>query len=86
VCDLLSYRNKYGREDSLAVLKNYLRREVRNIDKLIVYSKNLRWYNILIKYLEVLLPTFKNQLKSFGIFSCIEYIYTIFMIKYNVNT
>jgi predicted transcriptional regulator of viral defense system len=55
VCDLLSYRNKYGLEDSLAVLKNYLRREDRNIDKLIVYSKKLRCYNILIKYLEVLL-------------------------------
>ena len=55
VCDLLSYRNKYGLEDSLAVLKNYLRREDRNVDKLIVYSKKLRCYNILIKYLEVLL-------------------------------
>ena len=55
VCDLLSYRNKYGLEDSLAVLKNYLRREDRNINKLIIYSKKLRCYNVLIKYLEVLL-------------------------------
>lgn len=55
VCDLLSYRNKYGLEDSLNVLKNYLKREDRNIDKLITYSKKLRCYNILIKYLEVLL-------------------------------
>jgi predicted transcriptional regulator of viral defense system len=55
VCDLLSYRNKYGLEDSLSVLKNYLKREDRNIDKLISYSKKLRCYHVLIKYLEVLL-------------------------------
>ena len=55
VCDLLAYRNKYGLEDSLAVLKNYLRREDRDINKLLSYSKKLRSYNILIKYLEVLL-------------------------------
>jgi predicted transcriptional regulator of viral defense system len=55
VCDLLSYRNKYGLEDSLAVLKNYLKRADRKIDKLITYSKKLRCYNVLMKYLEVLL-------------------------------
>lgn len=55
VCDLLSYRNKYGLEDCLSVLKNYLNREDRNINKLIEYSKKLRCYNVLSKYLEVLL-------------------------------
>jgi len=55
VCDLLSYRNKYGLEDCLAVLKNYLRREDRDINKLIAYSEKLRSYHILTKYLEVLL-------------------------------
>lgn len=55
VCDLLTYRNKYGLEDCLAVLKAYLRREDRDINKLIAYSEKLRSYHILSKYLEVLL-------------------------------
>lgn len=55
VCDVLFYREKYGIEDSIAVLKNYLKREDRNINKLIFYAKRLRCYNILSKYLEVLL-------------------------------
>ncbi len=55
VCDLLAYRNKYGLEDSLAVLKAYLKRTDRDINKLISYSEKLRSYKILRKYLEVLL-------------------------------
>ena len=55
VCDLLSYRNKYGLEDCLAVLKNYLRSEDRDINKLLAYSKKLRCQRVLTKYLEVLL-------------------------------
>ncbi|MDD4184949.1 MAG: type IV toxin-antitoxin system AbiEi family antitoxin domain-containing protein [Candidatus Izemoplasmatales bacterium] len=55
VCDLLTYRNKYGIEDCLAVLKAYLRREERDINKLIAYSEKLKSYHILSKYLEVLL-------------------------------
>ena len=55
VCDLLTYRNKYGIEDSLAVLKNYLRQENRNINKLLFYAEELRCKTILMKYLEVLL-------------------------------
>jgi len=55
VCDLLFYRNKYGLEDSLEVLKNYLKREDRDINKLLSYAEKLRCKNILLKYLEVLL-------------------------------
>ena len=55
VCDLLTYRNKYGQEDCLAVLKNYLREEDRDINKLIRYAQQMRSYTILSKYLEVLL-------------------------------
>ena len=55
VCDLLSYRNTYGQEDCLAVLKTYLRREDRDINKLIRYAQQMRIYTILSKYLEVLL-------------------------------
>lgn len=55
VCDLLAYRNKFGLEDCLSVLKSYLRREDRDINKLIGYAIKLKCYNILSKYLEVLL-------------------------------
>lgn len=55
VCDLLAYRNKYGLEDCLSVLKSYLRREDRDISKLISYAEKLRCYNVLSKYLEVLI-------------------------------
>ncbi len=55
VCDLLTYRNKYGLEDCLDVLKNYLRQENRDMNKLICYAQQTRSYNILSKYLEVLL-------------------------------
>jgi len=55
VCDLLSYRHKYGLEDALSVLKNYLRRTDKDLNKLIKYAKKLRVYEVLKKYLEVLL-------------------------------
>lgn len=55
VCDILSYRNKIGLEDSLSVLKNYLNTDERDLNKLIHYAKKLRVYNILKRYLEVLL-------------------------------
>jgi predicted transcriptional regulator of viral defense system len=55
VCDLLTYRNKYGIEDSLSVLKKYLGEEDRNINKLLTYAEQLRCKTTLMKYLEVLL-------------------------------
>lgn len=55
VCDVLFYREKYGIEESVSVLKNYLKRDDRNINKLVGYAKKLRCYSILSKYLEVLL-------------------------------
>lgn len=55
VCDLLIYRNKFGMEEPMEVLKNYLKTKDRDINKLIEYSEKLRCYNLLTKYLEVLL-------------------------------
>jgi predicted transcriptional regulator of viral defense system len=55
VCDLLTYRNAYGQEDCLDVLKTYLRQEDRDSNKLIRYAQQMRSYAILSKYLEVLL-------------------------------
>lgn len=55
VCDLLIYRNKFGIEETVEVLKNYLKSRNRDIDKLIRYSERLKCYNLLSKYLEALL-------------------------------
>jgi len=55
VCDMITYRNKYGLEDSLDVLRHYLSKEDRDINRLVSYAKKLRSYHILSKYLEVLL-------------------------------
>jgi len=55
VCDLLTYRNKYGLEDCISVLKAYLRREDRDLNKLIRYAEKLKSYHVLSKYLEALL-------------------------------
>lgn len=55
VCDIVFYRNKIGVDEAVLVLKNYLSREDRNLNKLVYYAKKLRCYNTLKKYLEVLL-------------------------------
>ncbi|HOW38831.1 MAG TPA: type IV toxin-antitoxin system AbiEi family antitoxin domain-containing protein [Candidatus Izemoplasmatales bacterium] len=55
VCDVLFYRHKIGIESSLEVLKKYLRREDRNLNKLIEYSHQLRCYQVLKTYLEGIL-------------------------------
>jgi len=54
VCDLIYYRNKYGVEDCLEVLKNYLKESDRNLNKLIQYAEKLSVYSIISTYLEVL--------------------------------
>jgi predicted transcriptional regulator of viral defense system len=54
VCDLVAYRNKFGMEDSVEVLKNYLNRKDRNLNQLIDYAKQLKCYTLVSKYLEVL--------------------------------
>lgn len=55
VADIINYRNKIGIEETKEILKNYLRKEDRNLNLLIKYSKQLKCYDILSTYLEVLL-------------------------------
>jgi len=55
VIDIVSLRNKIGVGEVQEVLKNYLSMRTRDINKLISYSSELRCYEILTKYLEVLL-------------------------------
>ena len=54
VVDIIYYRNKIGIEETSEVLKNYLKRRDRQIDRLYAYAKRLRCEKIIRTYLEVL--------------------------------
>lgn len=55
VIDMLSFRNKLPIDEVMFVLKSYLNRKDRNLNKLYKYSKQLRCEKILRTYLEALL-------------------------------
>lgn len=55
VVDIIYYRNKMGIEETSAVLRNYLKMQERQIDRLYVYARQLRCEKIVRTYLEVLL-------------------------------
>ena len=54
VVDIIYYRNKIGIEETSEVLRNYLKRWDRQIDRLYAYAKRLRCEKIVRTYLEVL--------------------------------
>lgn len=54
VVDIIYYRNKVGIEETSEVLRNYLKRRDRQIDRLYAYAKKLRCEKITRTYLEVL--------------------------------
>lgn len=55
VVDIIYYRNKIGIEETSEVLKNYLKRRDRQIDRLYAYAKRLRCEKVVRTYLEVLI-------------------------------
>ncbi len=55
VVDIIYYRNKIGIEETSEVLRNYLERQDRQIDRLYMYAKMLRCESIVRTYLEVLI-------------------------------
>ena len=55
VVDIIYYRNKVGIEETSEVLKNYLRRRDRQINRLFAYAKRLRCEKVVRTYLEVLI-------------------------------
>lgn len=55
VVDIIYYRNKVGIEETSEILKNYLKRNDSNIDKLYSYARQLRCESIVRTYLEVLI-------------------------------
>ena len=54
VVDIIYYRNKIGIEETSEVLRNYLKRRDRQIDRLYAYAIRLRCEKIVRTYLEVL--------------------------------
>lgn len=55
VVDIIYYRNKVGIEETAEVLKNYLGKKDRKIDRLYEYAKKLRCEKTVRTYLEVLI-------------------------------
>ena len=55
VVDIVYYRNKIGIEETSEILKNYLKRRDRQIDRLYAYARQLRCEKIVRTYLEVLI-------------------------------
>ena len=53
VCDAVKYRNKIGMEVCSEVIRNYLKKKNRNLNRLSEYAKRLRVANILKKYIEI---------------------------------
>ena len=53
VCDDVKYLNKIGLEVCSVVIRNYLKKQNRNLSLLAEYAKRLRVANILKNYLEI---------------------------------
>ncbi len=54
ICDCIRYRNKIGMDIIKEVLKEYVRRKDKNLQKLMEYAKSLRIKTVLIPYMEAL--------------------------------
>ena len=55
VCDAVKFRNKIGEDIMLEVLKSYMKRKDRNIEKLVNYAKVMRISKIIDPILKSLL-------------------------------
>lgn len=55
VVDIVYYRNKVGIEETVEILKNYLGRKDRQVDRLYEYARRLRCEKTVRTYLEVLI-------------------------------
>ena len=55
VCDAIKYRNKIGLDVCSEILREYMKRPDRNVPRLCDYARQLRVYNILSKYLEIMI-------------------------------
>lgn len=54
VCDFIKFRRKVGLDITKEVIRNYLNRKDRNLDKLMSYSRQLKISSVVKRYIEVL--------------------------------
>jgi len=55
VCDAIRFRNKIGMDIATEVLKNYLKRKDRNLDKLTKYATHLKIDNVIRNFITVMI-------------------------------
>ena len=55
VCDAVRFRNKIGTDVFSEILRNYVRRDDRNMDKLLKYATSLRISRVLNQLIQVML-------------------------------
>jgi len=55
VCDAVKFRNKIGADLMSEFLRNYIRRNDKNLDKLLKYAAELRTSNTMNQILQVIL-------------------------------
>lgn len=55
VCDAVRYRNKIGMDLFSEIIRNYLRKENRNMDRLFKYASSLRISRVLNQMIQVML-------------------------------
>ena len=53
VCDAVKFRTKIGTETFAEILNTYVKRNDRNLKKLVEYARSMRVESILKTYLEV---------------------------------
>lgn len=53
VCDAVKYRNKIGLDTTAEIIRNYLKKDKRNLSRLSEYAKRLRVANTLKNYLMI---------------------------------
>jgi len=54
VCDFIKLRNKVGLDVTKEVVRNYLKRKDRNLNKLMDYSQQLKISSVVKQYIEVM--------------------------------
>ncbi len=55
VCDAVRYRNKVGVDITTEVLRNYLKKKDRNLDKLMKYAEKMRISSVMQQYIQMML-------------------------------
>jgi hypothetical protein len=55
VCDAIKFRNKIGKNTMAEILRNYLKKKNKNLDKLLKIAKMMKMENVLRDYINILI-------------------------------